>query len=179
MDKDESGLYDFSILRELRKKEQMSIADLTSRSGVSAAVISKLERNQITAGLETIGKLARAFAISGSDLIKLAERRHAQLAKATERNTAGFHFQEVSFSHLKGLRGTAPAGVSLERPHLHRDGSEMCWVLKGKVRFNLPDGDYELASGEAIMFDSMLHHRYEVLESCEIFIVHHKEGIKL
>ncbi len=173
------GMYDFSILRDIRKNEKLSIAELTERSGVSAAVISKLERNQITAGLETIGKLARAFGISAADLINAAENRHARLSKMTERDTDGFHFQEISYSNMKGLRGTAPAGAVLERPHLHRSGSEVCWVLKGRVIFSLPEGDYKLSAGESIMFDALNRHRYQVLEDCEVFIVHLKEGFKL
>jgi len=38
-------MYDFSILRDLRKRSGLNIADVSARSGVSAAVISKLERN--------------------------------------------------------------------------------------------------------------------------------------
>jgi transcriptional regulator with XRE-family HTH domain len=172
-------MYDFSILRDIRKHENLSIADLTERSGVSAAVISKLERNQITAGLETLGKLARAFGISAADLIKAAENRHARLAEATERDADGFHFHEISYSNMKGLLGTAPAGTVLERPHLHRSGSEMCWVLKGRVVFSLPEGDYDLSAGQSIMFDALHRHRYRVLQDCELFIVHLKEGFKL
>lgn len=179
MNETTESMYDFSILRDIRKRENLSIADLTERSGVSAAVISKLERSQITAGLETIGKLARAFGISAADLIKAAENRHARLADASERDTDGFHFQEISYSNMKGLRGTAPAGAILERPYLHRSGSEMCWVLKGRVVFSLPEGDYDLSAGKSIMFDALNRHRYRVVEDCELFIVHLKEGFKL
>ena len=45
---------DFSILRELRKQHAMSIGELSMRSGISASVISKLERNLTTGELETI-----------------------------------------------------------------------------------------------------------------------------
>jgi transcriptional regulator with XRE-family HTH domain len=47
---------DFSILRELRKRESMSIADLAGRSGISASVISKLERNRTTAEMVERGE---------------------------------------------------------------------------------------------------------------------------
>ncbi|RKX92599.1 MAG: hypothetical protein DRZ90_13690, partial [Spirochaetes bacterium] len=40
-----SVFYDFSILRNLRKRSGFTIADVSEKSGVSQAVISKLERN--------------------------------------------------------------------------------------------------------------------------------------
>jgi Helix-turn-helix. len=49
----EDLICDFAILRELRKSAEMSIAELSERSGVSASVISKLERNQNTAEMDT------------------------------------------------------------------------------------------------------------------------------
>ena len=39
-------LFDFSILRDLRKKANLNIADVSAESGVAASVISKLERNR-------------------------------------------------------------------------------------------------------------------------------------
>ena len=66
---------DFGILRELRKRENMSIAELSEQSGVSASVISKLERNQNTAEMDTLYRIARVFGLTLSDLISLAENK--------------------------------------------------------------------------------------------------------
>ena len=38
-------IWDFRLVRELRKREKMSLEQLSERSGVSVSVISKLERN--------------------------------------------------------------------------------------------------------------------------------------
>ncbi len=78
----ENKIYDFSILRELRKREGLSIAEFSENSGVSASVISKLERNQSVAELETIFRLARVLGLTASDLIALAEKRTAHLASS-------------------------------------------------------------------------------------------------
>ena len=47
-------MYDFSFLRELRKHEGLTIGDVSARSGISAAVISKLERNRSGVELGTL-----------------------------------------------------------------------------------------------------------------------------
>ena len=73
---------DFGILRELRKRENMSIAELSEQSGVSASVISKLERNQNTAEMDTLYRIARVFGLTLSDLISLAENKTSHCVEA-------------------------------------------------------------------------------------------------
>mgnify|MGYP001837380540 CR=1 FL=1 len=50
--------FDFTILRELRKRAGLSIGEVSAESGVSAAVISKLERNRTRAELDTLYRRA-------------------------------------------------------------------------------------------------------------------------
>lgn len=165
-------MYDFSILRDLRKRENLNIADLSEKSGVSASVISKLERNQCIAELETIFRLAKVFGITASDLIALAENRTAHQCAATKHVSDGFVFSEIAYKNLKCLHGKAPAGAKVSRPHLHRDDYELCWVLSGKLKFYLPNEKYELSAGDSIQFDALLAHTYEAVEKCEIIIIH-------
>jgi transcriptional regulator with XRE-family HTH domain len=165
-------MYDFSIIRDMRKRENLNIADLSEKSGVSASVISKLERNQCIAELETIFRLAKVFGITASDLIALAENRTAHQCVATKHVSEGFVFSEISYKNIKCLYGKAPAGAKVSRPHLHRDDYELCWVLSGKLRFYLPNEKYELSAGNSIQFDALLDHTYEAVGKCELIIIH-------
>jgi transcriptional regulator with XRE-family HTH domain len=167
-----AAMFDFSVVRELRKREGMNIAELSRRSGVSAAVISKLERNQTRAELETLFKLSRVLGISATDILALAESRTAHKEHATRHNAGGFTFQEIRYANIRCLAGTAPAGSRVSRPEIHRDDYEVCWVLRGHVRFSLPNETHELAAGEAIQFDAVLEHTYEAVEASEILILH-------
>jgi quercetin dioxygenase-like cupin family protein len=165
-------IYDFSIIRELRKREGLNIADLSEKSGVSTSVISKLERNQCVAELETIFRLARVFGLTASDLISLAENRTAHQVTATSHAANGFNFITVAYGNLRCQKGTAAAGAKLSRPHVHRDDYELCWVTKGRLMFYLPNEKYELGAGDSIQFDALLEHTYEAVEDCEIILVH-------
>ena len=166
------AMFDFSVVRELRKREGMNIAELSRRSGVSAAVISKLERNQTRAELETLFKLSRVFGISATDILSLAESRTAHKQHATRHHAGGFSFREIRYANVRCLSGNAPAGARVSRPEIHRDDYELCWVLRGHVRFSLPNETHELVAGTAIQFDAVLEHTYEALEDCEVLIVH-------
>ena len=71
---------DFRILRDLRKRAGLSIAELSARCGVAASVISRLERNQSVGEVSTLYRIARVFGLTLSDLIALVEKRCADAA---------------------------------------------------------------------------------------------------
>ncbi|MCP3967851.1 MAG: helix-turn-helix domain-containing protein [Lentisphaerae bacterium] len=168
----ENRIYDFTILRELRKRDGMNIADLSEKSGVSASVISKLERNQTVCELETVFRLAKVFGLTASDLIALCEDRTAQTAASKPYTSGDFRFERVVYGNLRAMYGRAKAGAKVHKPELHRNDYEMCWVLKRRLQFYLPKEKYELKAGESIQFDALLEHSYEALEDCEIVLLH-------
>jgi transcriptional regulator with XRE-family HTH domain len=77
-----SGHYNFAILRNLRKSQGYTIADVATNSGISTAVISRIERNQAMPELETLARLSKVFGISATDLLGLAENRTARIVDA-------------------------------------------------------------------------------------------------
>ena len=163
---------DFSVLRDLRKRENLTIQDVSNRSGISPAVISKLERNQSLAELDTLFRLARVFGINAADLLALSESRTAQKKNESHHAGHGFSFAQVDFANVRCLHGRAPAGARISRPEIHQDDYEVCWIRRGRLRVILPDEKHELASGQALQFDAVLEHTYEALEDVELMILH-------
>lgn len=167
-----AGMFDFSVLRNLRQGEGWTIADLSARTRVSPAVISKLERNQTAAELTTLFSLSRAFGMSVTDLLQLAESRTAHRVAERTHRAGAFVFRQVDYGNLRALVGRAKAGGSVSNPEVHRDDYEICWVQEGRVRITLPQEQHELAAGDCVQFDAILEHTYEVLADCEILILH-------
>ncbi len=164
--------FDFSVLRTMRKREGLTLEGLSERSGVSVAVISKLERNQSQAELETLFRLARAFDQSTTDLLALAEGRLAQRTTATAYRSDGFHFERIHYGNATGFRGHAPAGARVSRAEIHRDDYEVCWVTRGRLQLTLPRQVIRLGAGEAVQFDAVEAHTYEAIEDSELIILH-------
>ncbi|MCG8454547.1 MAG: XRE family transcriptional regulator [Spirochaetales bacterium] len=164
--------YDFSILRSLRKRAGLTITKLSEASGVSPSVISKLERNQNTAEVETLFRIARCFGMSAADLLSLAEPRTAHRKKTNKRQSHGFAFEEVAYSNIRCMEATAMSGEHLSRPEVHEDDYELCWVKSGTVTISLPGEHHTLHEGESLQFDAMLEHAYTVVENCQILILH-------
>ncbi len=164
-------MYDFTVLRELRQREGLSIAEVCQRSGVSAAVISKLERNQTLPGLDTLYRVGRVIGLNPSEVLQLAEKQSAHRLSAESHSANGFSFTEIRYGNVRCLKGVAEAGSSLSRPEMHGDDYEVCWVLAGCIRFELPNEVHVLEAGEALQFDAILHHSYEALADSTFLIV--------
>lgn len=169
-------MYDFSVLRSLRQRDNMTIADLSGRTGISPAVISKLERNQTSAELATLFRLSRAFGLNATDLIRLAESQTAQPVRETVHRTGGFTFREIRYGNLRALLGEGHTGDKAAKPEIHGDDYETCWVLEGCVAITLPNERHVLKAGDGVQFDAVLEHTYEVIETARILILHVKKG---
>ena len=165
-------LFDFSILRDLRKKANLNIADVSAESGVAASVISKLERNRTRAELDTLYRLARVFGITAAELLSLAEARLSHPLKATAHRNEDFLFREINYRNIRCLHAKAEKGARMKHPNIHQDDYELCWILEGTLRLTLPSEVHELSAGQSLQFDALLEHTYEALTDCELLILH-------
>jgi len=163
---------DFSIVRDLRKRSGMTLEDVSRKSGISIAGLSKFERNQSMVELDTLYRLARVFGLSATDLLNLAESCSAHHKTAENYTSGPFRFEHISFKGIDCFRATAKAGSQLSKPEAHGDEFEICWVNKGKIRITLPRESHVVCAGEALKFDAALHHTYEILEDSEVSIIH-------
>lgn len=169
-------MFDFSILREIRKREGLTLEEVSKRSGLSIAVISRLERNQTSAELETLFKLGRVFGMSATDLLALAESRLAHLKAEETYISDGFHFRLIRYANHSCFMANATAGARIKKPEIHHDDHETCWVIEGRVRINLPHESIELTAGQSLQFDAIQEHSYEALEDSKLVLVHLKKG---
>lgn len=167
-----TATFDFSLLRNLRKRQCLTIEQVSAQSGVSAAVISKVERNQSAAELDTLYRLARVFGMSAADLLSLAESPFAHRAQETGHATEGFRFRQVRYANARAMVGEASAGSRISRPEIHSDDFELCWVLEGRLRIQLPHETCTLEAGQSLQFDAILEHTYEALSDCRLFLLH-------
>ena len=168
--------YDFSILRNLRKAQGFTIADIAQASSISTAVISRIERNQAVPELDTLSRLGKAFGISATDLLGLAEFRTAQITSSQHYVSGGFQFQHINFMNIQCFLGSALAGGTVNRPEVHHNDHEICWVLQGSIEMVLNEERHVLKEGDAIQFDAVLTHTYKALSDCRILTLHIRKG---
>src|SRR5690242_11300449 len=71
-------------IREEREARNWSLADLAERSGVSRAMISKIERSEASPTAALLGRLSGAFGLTLSSLLARAELRAGQVLRAAD-----------------------------------------------------------------------------------------------
>src|SRR5688572_28889045 len=94
-------------LRALREAMDLSLRDLAERCGVSAPMLSQVERGETSPTLATAARIAAGLELSLSQLLRLDEGDGVSLVRADERIAGGHadgHRFEVLTPPLPGQR---------------------------------------------------------------------------
>jgi transcriptional regulator with XRE-family HTH domain len=159
-------------VRALREAMGLSLRDLADRSGVSAPMLSQVERGETSPTLAIAARIAAGLELTLSQLLRLDEDRHVIVVRRGERRKRrrGGHRVEELTPPLPGQR----ADVSLHRlepgsvtggqgdPPLHEPGSrETAVVLDGAPTLVVDGQRHELRAGDSVTFDADLAHHFE------------------
>jgi transcriptional regulator with XRE-family HTH domain len=160
-------------IRALREAMDLSLRDLADRSGVSAPMLSQVERGDTSPTLAVAAKIAAGLELTLSQLLRLDEGDGVSVVRAAERLEGGHadgHRYEVLTPPLPGQRAevslhTLAAGAVTGGPGdppMHEPGSrETAVVLKGVVQLVCDGVAHDLAEGDAVTFDADLPHHFE------------------
>src|ERR1700753_2314309 len=98
-------------VRALRDAMSLSLRSLADRSGVSAQMLSQVERGETSPTLFVAAKIAAGLELTLSQLLRLDEGQHVSVSRAAERRSSrrGGHMIEELTPPLPGQR----ADVSL------------------------------------------------------------------
>jgi transcriptional regulator with XRE-family HTH domain len=150
----------------------LSLRDLGERSGVSAPMLSQVERGETSPTLVVASKIATGLDLTLSQLLRLDEGEHVAVTRAGSRRTlerGGHCFEELT-PPLPGQRadvsvhmldaGAATGGR--DDPPMHEPGSrETAVVLNGTLVLAVDGTRYELGEGDSVTFDADLPHHFE------------------
>jgi transcriptional regulator with XRE-family HTH domain len=160
-------------VKALREAMDLSLRDLADRTGVSAPMLSQVERGETSPTLAVAGKIASGLELSLSQLLRLDEGDGVSIVRADERlfgRRADGHRYEVLTPPVPGQRaevslhtlvvGSATGGPG--DPPIHEPGSrETAVVLEGRLRLVCEGVAHELEKGDAVTFDADLPHHFE------------------
>jgi transcriptional regulator with XRE-family HTH domain len=159
-------------VRALREAMGLSLRDLAGRSGVSAPMLSQVERGETSPTLAVAAKIAGGLDLTLSQLLRLDEGEHVVVSRARGRRRSsrgGHQFEELT-PPLPGQRAdvslhTLRAGAATggpEDPPMHEPGSrETAVVLGGTLALVVDGSRHELHGGDAVTFDADLPHHFE------------------
>jgi transcriptional regulator with XRE-family HTH domain len=172
---DELGRYEIgSKLRALRLRKKLGLVELGRHTGLSPALLSKLERGRMFPTLATLLRIAMVFSVE-LDYFFADHRKHRALAvvrraarlrfpEAPGRRDPAFHFESLTFPVAEPkceayLATFHPVAEGKARPHEHT-GVEVIYVLSGELRVTIETTEHLLESGDAMYFDASVPHSY-------------------
>jgi XRE family transcriptional regulator, regulator of sulfur utilization len=172
IDQLESQIHIGPRVRALREAMDLSLRDLAERSGVSAPMLSQVERGTTSPTLAVAARIATGLDLSLSQLLRLDEDGHVVVVRrgrGRKRRRGGHRVEELT-PPLPGQR----ADVSLHRlgrgavtggaddPPIHEPGSrETAVVLEGTVTLAVDGERHQLRAGDSVTFDADLPHHFE------------------
>ena len=156
-------------VRDLRRERGWTLEHLAERSGVSRAMISKLERGEKNPTLVVAAKVAEGLGVSLSRLVGIEERRRVVVVPREGRMVmrdpeTGFERQLLSprFGGLEFIRNVVPEGsTSGEFPPHRRGVEEYVVVEKGRLGVVLGGEEHVLEEGDAAYFEADVAHRFD------------------
>jgi XRE family transcriptional regulator, regulator of sulfur utilization len=161
-------------VRALREAMDLSLRDLAERSGVSAQMLSQVERGETSPTLSLAGRIATGLELTLSQLLRLDEGGSVTVVRRDERLAGGArargHSFEVLTPAVPGQRAevsihTLTAGASTGGPGdppMHEPGSrETAVVTDGRLRLVCDGAGHDLATGDSVTFDADLPHHFE------------------
>jgi XRE family transcriptional regulator, regulator of sulfur utilization len=159
-------------IRALREAMDLSLRDLAERSGVSAPMLSQVERGETSPTLTVAARIAGGLELRLSQLLRLDESGSVTVVRADERRGGGSagHRYELLTPPLPGLRAEVSrhvlaAGASTGGPGdppMHEPGSRETAIVERGRAVLVCDGErHELATGDCVTFDADLPHHFE------------------
>ncbi len=159
-------------IKALRDAMGLSLRDLAERSGVSAPMLSQVERGETSPTLAVATKIAAGLELTLSQLLRLDEGGHVVVIRADSRRRRrrDGHTVEELTPPLPGQRadvslhtlkpGAATGGPN--DPPMHEPGSrETAVVLSGRLALFAEGARHDLCSGDSVTFDADLPHHFE------------------
>ena len=158
-------------VRELRRARRLTLEELARRSGVSRAMLSKIERGEASPTLIVAARVAGALGVGFSELVGAPrDRKRAVVTRRDERvvfrdERSGFVRELVSppFENRRFelVRHVLPEGSATGTLPPYPTGVEKQLVVDaGRLRVLVGDEPFELAKGDGLFFEADVEHEF-------------------
>lgn len=162
-------------IKSIRESKQLTIEQLSERSGVELEVIKQIEECKELPSLAPLIKIARALGVRLGTFLD----DHDELGPVITRNeeiTDGLDFSNNSTNPQKRNMRYHPLSQSKAGRHMEsfminidsstnvdfvlssHEGEEFIYVIEGNVEINYGKNKYKLNPGDSIYYDSIVPH---------------------
>ena len=147
-----------ATLRSARVDRDLSINALAELSGVSRAMIAKIERGEAQPTAALLGRLSAALGLTLSELFARTEGQTPRLARLGDQTVwvdpkTGYRRRSVSPAGgaTQLVEVELPAGAEVAYPaESYALANHQIWVLQGRLRFQEGDVEHDLHAGDCL-----------------------------
>lgn len=163
-------------IREIRTTHNLTLEDLSLKSGVSKSMLSQIESESVNPTIATVWKIANGLGIQFQALLEGKDEPQAAI-HVTRRSEATIldttdgeaHFQVLSPLKLADdlefyILNLNPGGVLESEAH-YKGTEEYLTVLEGRLAVTTGEKREELGAGDFIIYDVDLPHSIRNLSS--------------
>jgi transcriptional regulator with XRE-family HTH domain len=173
----QKGLGEYAIgekIRTLRLKKKIGLVELGKHTGLSPALISKIERGRLFPTLPTLLRIALVFSV-GLDYFFSGAREKPLVAVVRKKDRVtlpdrlgardvAFRFESLDYPATERRFNAyyadfLPVPVDKLRTHAH-PGVEFIYVIQGVLGVRIGEEDHVLEAGDSVYFDSSVPHAY-------------------
>lgn len=158
-------------IRSYRKAKNLRLVDIATSSGISAAMVSKIENGRIIPTIPTLFDIIRVLNVEPEDFFAgissnkfagcLVIREADYIPYVKEENAIGFNYRSI----LEHTHNGSAFQISLvellpgsSRPPVTTAAFEYLYVINGKIDYQLGDQSIPLNKGDSIFFDGHIPH---------------------
>ena len=171
-----AGLEQYRIgpkVRALRQEKKLGLVQLGEHTGLSPAMLSRIERGQLFPTLPTLLRIALVFGVGlehffvddgQRPLIEVVRKKdRLRLPDRPGEKPPSYYFESLDFPvsdrRMEAYFAEFPLQSKASEPH-HHDGAELIYVLKGRLAVNIDGEETILDEGDAMYFESDAPHSY-------------------
>ena len=170
-----------NVIRELRLRDGLTIAQVSEQSGISRGMLSKIETGSTMAGMDTLAKIARALGVAMSVLFSKYDAaastaqhvKHGAGMEVVRRGTKSGHTYHLLAYDQGPVKLFEPFLISIDDdsqryPTFQHPGTEFLYMLEGVIEYRCGQQTYVLEPGDSLSFQGDIPHGPEQLVECPI-----------
>jgi quercetin dioxygenase-like cupin family protein/DNA-binding XRE family transcriptional regulator len=160
-------------LRRLRLKKKMGLVELGRHTGLSPAMLSKIERGRLYPTLPTLLRIALVFSV-GLEFFFAGPRERPTVAVVRKQDRlrfpehadgpSAYAFECLDYPATERQLNAYYVEITARQgdetaPHAH-PGAEVIYVLRGRLALRVEDDEHVLEAGDSVYFDAGAPHAY-------------------
>ncbi len=155
-------------MKELRKKNKMTLKQVAEKTDLSISFLSQVERSMSSVTLTSLNKIAQALGVSIHDFFPQNHIPKASILRKEDRKQFKFENSNFIYTSLVGdmedpifepMIATLLPGEKKATPYGH-EGQEFGYVLQGTLTILLENEEHDLNAGDSIHINSSIPHNW-------------------